>query len=537
MTSTAPTTGTDTVPSGQSTRRANAPIPRATRIAAVVATSIAFGLYSIHLGQDVNWDQRNYHLYTAYALLHGRLDYDLVPAGLQTFLPPFYNLPFYWLARDAPPMLAGFALAALQGLNAVLAFMLAETVVPRGTSHRHALAAIAATLGAWSPAAMSELGTSFGDNVVSLFVVGGILALVRRDDGWERPAPLVLSGVLSGMAAGFKYTNAVYSLALLAAVGCLIALRRIPRASIAALVGGMVLGVGLVDGAWAWRLWRTYGNPVFPFFNRLFGSPYWTDTNFTDARWLPSSAWDGLAYPFYFVRTQARTMEMPFRDPRWAILTILGLVYGAQRVCRRPDGDPPTDPRGTARTVVTLFGIGAFLLWAFAFGYHRYLVPLELLSGVLVLIAARAVCPTERARLVAVVLVALCILGSVQVPSWGRAPWGRTWFGVHVDGRVPPRSLVIVSSTAPLSYVIPFLPHRARFVRLDPRVGPALARDIEKTVHAHPGPLRLLFKGAVSDLDRTMLRRHGLEATERCLRVQSRLDADLFVCHVQRVAM
>src|SRR5262245_58134644 len=53
---------------------------------------------SVLLGQDANWDLRNYHLYNPYAFLTGRFWTDLMPAGLQSNFNPLLDLPYYLLA-------------------------------------------------------------------------------------------------------------------------------------------------------------------------------------------------------------------------------------------------------------------------------------------------------------------------------------------------------------------------------------------------------------------------------------------------------
>src|SRR5688500_8071941 len=47
------------------------------------------------LGQDTNWDLRNYHLYNAYAFLNDRQAMDLAPAGQQTWLNPLLDIFWY----------------------------------------------------------------------------------------------------------------------------------------------------------------------------------------------------------------------------------------------------------------------------------------------------------------------------------------------------------------------------------------------------------------------------------------------------------
>ena len=97
---------------------------------------LAFGIASVLLGQDTNWDQRNYHFYDAYALLTGRLTWDYIPAHSLTFVPQLYNLPFYFLAQSLDPRLTGFILGAVHGMNAVLLFLVARAILPSSSARR-----------------------------------------------------------------------------------------------------------------------------------------------------------------------------------------------------------------------------------------------------------------------------------------------------------------------------------------------------------------------------------------------------------------
>lgn len=65
------------------------------RGAVLLIVPIAFGLYSIHLGRDANWDLQNYHWYDPYALLNWRYDRDVAPAMGMSFFSPLLYLP--WL--------------------------------------------------------------------------------------------------------------------------------------------------------------------------------------------------------------------------------------------------------------------------------------------------------------------------------------------------------------------------------------------------------------------------------------------------------
>jgi hypothetical protein len=77
--------------------------------AVAIACAVALG---VRAGQDVSWDLRNYHLWAAFALLHGRHRIDVAPAQLQTWLNPIPYVVPYLLIRAAPPLLANVVLRA-----------------------------------------------------------------------------------------------------------------------------------------------------------------------------------------------------------------------------------------------------------------------------------------------------------------------------------------------------------------------------------------------------------------------------------------
>ena len=71
--------------------------PRAA-VADIIICLAAGAIVSVLLGQDANWDLRNYHLYNPFALLNSRTGIDLMPAGLQSTFNPLLDVPYYVLA-------------------------------------------------------------------------------------------------------------------------------------------------------------------------------------------------------------------------------------------------------------------------------------------------------------------------------------------------------------------------------------------------------------------------------------------------------
>ena len=90
----------------------------------LLATTFSI-IRSLQLGQDANWDLKNYHFYNAFALFHHRFDADLAPAMAQTYFNPILDLPFYGL------VVAGFSpkcIAALMALPHALAIICASKI-------------------------------------------------------------------------------------------------------------------------------------------------------------------------------------------------------------------------------------------------------------------------------------------------------------------------------------------------------------------------------------------------------------------------
>src|SRR5258707_13893698 len=96
----------------------------------LVGAPIAFGVWSLCLGQDAGWDLRNYHWYNPYALLTGRAALDGAPAGLQTWFAPYIDLVWVGLAQALPAPVVGFIIGAGQSASFLLLLLLGDPLLP-----------------------------------------------------------------------------------------------------------------------------------------------------------------------------------------------------------------------------------------------------------------------------------------------------------------------------------------------------------------------------------------------------------------------
>jgi putative flippase GtrA len=91
---------------------------------------VAFGVLSVVLGQDANWDFANYHLYNAYAVIHGRLLTDFAAAGLQTYFNPLLDVPYYLMTVHLSAPVVAFVMGVAHGLVVPLAAAIGRQVMP-----------------------------------------------------------------------------------------------------------------------------------------------------------------------------------------------------------------------------------------------------------------------------------------------------------------------------------------------------------------------------------------------------------------------
>src|SRR5258706_939873 len=387
--------------------------------AVILGSLLAGAAYAWFAGEDTSWDWQNYHEYSAFALINGRFNEDVAPAGIQSFLNPVAFAPAYLLRHYVGAPFWGMILGSLHGLSLTLIYWVSRSVLGSAANAWTLAASILSA--AFGPMTLSEVGTSFADILTALPVIGGVgLILSARA---ENRRSFVLAGLLIGAAAGLKLTNMVFFIG--AAASLLFAAR--PLAALSYFLLGGAIGALGTGGAWSWMLWQQFGNPVFPFYNTIFRSPEAAIEAIADRRFMPQNLWDAAAYPFYWVIGNHRSSEDPFRDPRFAILFVLFLANaGASlfykiRVLTRRDMQ------------FLLFFAVAYGMWLLAFSIHRYLVALELLAAPLIVLLLcrflRALQrkPTKVHRLawsnVAVVTAAVAVAGWSQAADWTHRPW------------------------------------------------------------------------------------------------------------------
>ena len=502
-------------------------------------------VWAVLAGQDMNWDLRNYHYYTVYAWWQGKTNYHIAPAQVQNWLNPLVYAPYYWFIKHCRPVVAGAIFGGVAGLNFVLVYALTRLVVPRERRLLAiAVALLSASVGFSDPKFLEGLGTTYVDVTLSIPILGALLAVCwachPQNSALAKNAGYCLAGTLLGLAGGLKLTSALYALGLTLSLLILWPILRFSLGQFSWFALGGLGGFLVVSGYWSWHLWTEFGNPIFPYWNDLFHSPWALFEGFQDVRFLPPTFQDALSYPFrWFIRLHT-TSELPFRDARWAILTVLLplvlIALAAGRIQRREESSAGkmTEQAVVARAhfwLIVLFFITTYVIWIWMFAIQRYLIPLGLICGLVLFLILDRLLASQSAKVACFTFLALFCMFWTQPGETDRMPYGKDWFGVQLTPEVSePNTLFIMLGIWPTSYLVPFLPESDRVIRINsnfplaPKTG--LAREAMEIITRHTGPIRsLTMVCTLSPLDLLQLTRFGLALSQTgCVAFRSRID-------------
>lgn len=451
---------------------------RALNTLVFIVCCVGTGIWAVVLGQDINWDLKNYHFYNPYSFLNDKLTYDHAPAMMQSYNNPLLDFPIYWLIKTFPPIVVGFVVGFVQGLNLFILYCISKRATAQyPIYYKQALVLAMCAFGFYSVANLCEIGTAFGDNLVSIFILFPVLLLTNNYfDNQEKNTTgmktriLVIAGLIMGCGVAMKLTVAIFPIAMgIALIWISSGVRSYIRNSFIlglSVFSGFVLSIGY----WSAILWQHFQNPMFPYFNKVFKSPYFGFYNLSDTRFLPDTINDKLFYPFYFITEQTYTSEFPFQDMHFAVCYVLLIVFLAyfcyQKIRQRKMSENSIPRLDFKLFILTLFAV-SYALWQFGFSIYRYVVVLEFLSPVFIFLILDSLFKNKKHLTVVFTLLTVITLWHLKRMDFGRLPWTDSYFGVELP-KVPnlDKANIVLGSNEPLAYMVPYFPVTTRFLRV-----------------------------------------------------------------------
>ena len=428
-------------------------------------------VWTLLCGKDMNWDQLNYHFYSAYDLLDGRLHKDFMAASIQGYLNPLAYVPFYLMVmHNWHSILIASVLACAHSLNLILIYRICITSIAPNHAGARTTAALGTALAFLSPVYLLEVGTSFIDITTALPVLLGLLLILRcrhlhTGRTWSHPA--LLAGICLGGATGLKLTNVIYGPACAIALFFLVPDQKTFWKHTLLLTAGTLFGILVTYGYWGWALWLEFRNPFFPYFNKIFHSQDFFPTSFKHQRFLPLGLIDYLTLPFRMILLRRWVyLETFVPDLRFAALFV---ASGAAIFffCLHKIRTNLQKRLSSETKAMFAYLFSAYLLWVWSSGNGRYGIVISLLCGpaiTQIIFHLNQAKPRIAAALLCTLISAQCIHVAQGEMRWSNEPWTHQWFDVKSPGNLSSEPALYLSiGNQSNSYVFPFLAHSSSF--------------------------------------------------------------------------
>jgi hypothetical protein len=453
--------------------------------------------FVILLGKDTSWDFRNYHWYAPYALLNHRMTMDVAVAHQASYYNPYLDLPFYWLATHTRAWIALGVLGAVQGANLVPLYLMARSVLRANVEPADIkiMAGALALLGLVGALTLTEFGTTYYDNVMSVLVLSGLAILLLNRETLSR-GPLgrtaaisAAAGLITGMAMGLKLPEMPFCVGFAAS---LIALGGSWKHQVTRLLAGGIAGLAgvlIFSAPWMLYIYHLTGNPLFPYFNDYWKSPLALEAPYRDLRFVPTHFWRQLFFPILFTLDWHVADDLGFQDIRVLLAYLLVIAAAILWLFKRESRDSLIEKRSVA--ILFAFFAASYLAWLKFFAIYRYIVLYEMLAPLLIIAAVGLLPLTRRSRyLILGGMCAACLLVA-RSDFLERAPVEDP----YVQAALPPiphpdKTMVVMTGDAPMGFIATTLPPQIPVLRIDgwmvqPRDGTRLTKNMRHRVEAH----------------------------------------------------
>ncbi len=412
-------------------------------------------MVSIALKNENFFDIANYHYYNPWALLNGRIGYDIVPASYLTFLNPLLDFPRYLTILYLNEHINWFY--AVNGLwfgGLLFVFykilqLFFDTKKVKGYLWLLLSLAIAAT----GRMTWFQVGACTNEIILAFTNLCGLYFLIKslQNKKSQKISNFVWAGLILGCGLGLKYTNITICVA--AGLSLIIGFKWLlqPVKFIFVFVFAGLVGFLLVDGWWMYKMWVLYDNPFFPLLNGIFKSEYFDNVNSMTNNFIPT--WKQLAICPYLAMKghicNAEGISYDYRFPIAYTLAVLWIIYFAIT------GKIKYYYKCPVMFFFYSFLLIDYLLWAKLFGIQHYFVVIEMFCAVLIVQTCEYLC-NNKGKIFYVLTVVLSILLLV-------VPWICYSFGnlqgrkqvVYVEPIKLPDNTLIKMYNLPLAGLLP----------------------------------------------------------------------------------
>ncbi len=502
---------------------------------------LGFALLSAFWPRDAGFDVAHYHIHNGWSAVEGRLQRDMAPADLHSFLNPLHNAWLWGLIERWPGPIAMLLVSPVQAALLPVTYAFGARLAARlDVSVSRGLLFFAALVGFLALPNQLMLATLGNDHWGALAFIFAVVLLIGRAETQPTPLVLAVGSFVLGAAAGMKLTNLIYVIGFAVAVLAMATAWNSRARAIAICAALGALGLLLTGGLWAWRMWDMFGNPIFPNLGGLFAStPLGPDEAFRDERFLPSGWLDLLFRPFSFSLNGKLIYEFESADPRFlALYVALIATFGFCLFRGFRQRDWPRHSRLVLSLCAAIFA--SFLVWSAVFSIIRYALALWVIAPIFVTVLASWMLPKRSASSsFQLGLVLFCSALFVMTgPSQVRRVAWTSWTEPYVWAELPEQldvsdGIIVFATQYPTAFLAPSVESAAWLSHADspPWSQPALANyrpQVRERLLASDAPIFVvMFWGMDSDaedLARTAAELGLHHDVKQCQRLRTAFD-------------
>ncbi len=383
---------------------------------------IITGLVAVFvMGKDSSWDLANYHYYSVWALLHGRIGLDIMPCGIQSYFNPLIDFPLYFLIKNFndKPLLISSLLSTSYGFAAFFAYKIVALIF--NGKYRRFLMACSVIIGSTGIIAFLNIGLSFGDTFITAFLLCGLYILLKNifeENSSKRSVNIFLSGIIIGFATGLKPCGTVCIAGVIAAEIFFIKKYQNPVKILSLTFSGIIIGILISGGWWYYLIWKKFGNPIFPMYNQIFKSTMAFNKSYINVMFIPDSLPKYLFFPFYwnFYSEQRVTLPFPFFDLRGilvyiSVFIILFFNFLIKMHTEKIELYLSQIINIHLLNFTTVMISCSYLYWIKVFGIIRFIEYIEFLSGIFVVMILVYISFIIRSKKIMLIICILSIIG------------------------------------------------------------------------------------------------------------------------------
>lgn len=320
---------------------------------------------------DNNFDTPNYHLFLQNFQFKSNFTYNFLPVSFYSFLFPLSDRLFY-LFRDILGYRAG---TLLNFLVVILIYKQVKDFLLRYARLKNIkISGLLPGIFALLVISTEFILINFATYLVDLLFIPLLLEVLKliifRED--DSPKWFYYCAVLSGFALSLKFTAVIFIIILLG----LFLFRSRRGINLKTLLVSSILFFLPVSIYTIFNYINT-GNPVFPFFNKLFQSPYYLSlSSDKDERWGPvKNIFEYLFWPAYCFFVPKRLSELNVYSGRMFLGYCFSLIFSSAMILKR-------DISGKIVKIISCLILSGGFLWGITTGYVRYGLFIEVLSGI-----------------------------------------------------------------------------------------------------------------------------------------------------------